>query len=116
MLRIDDIPQQVADDIQGCALIYLQKCGTIYIHSSIFLLKTDSFINQIPIYCTFVFCLQTIKMNLSLNLNPFFAKKVNPFSIKSEPILQNEPIRILYPFRSPFTKKAEYHFSVVLDG
>ena len=43
-------------------------------------------------------------MNLSLNLNPFFAKKVNPFSIKSEPILQNEPIRILYPFRSPFTK------------
>ena len=40
---------------------------------------------------------------LSLKLNPFFAKKVNPFSIKSEPILQNEPIRILYPFRSPFT-------------
>ena len=44
-------------------------------------------------------------MNLSLNLNPFFAKKVNPFSIKSEPILQNEPIRILDPFRSPFTKQ-----------
>ena len=44
-------------------------------------------------------------MNLSLNLNPFFAKKVNLFSIKSEPILQNEPIRILYPFRSPFTKQ-----------
>ena len=38
-------------------------------------------------------------MDLSLNLNPFFAKKVNPFSKKSEPILQNEPIRILYPFR-----------------
>ena len=35
---------------------------------------------------------------LSLELNPFFAKKVNQFSIKSEPILQNEPIRILYPF------------------
>ena len=44
-------------------------------------------------------------MNLSLSLNPFFAKKVNPFSIKSEPILQNEPIRILYPFRSPFTDR-----------
>ena len=51
-------------------------------------------------------------MNLSLNLNPFFAKKVNPFSIKSEPILQNEPIRILYPFRSPFTTKG--HQSVLL--
>ena len=35
-------------------------------------------------------------LNLSLNLNPF--------SKKSEPILQNEPIRILYPFHSPFTK------------
>ena len=44
-------------------------------------------------------------MNISLELNPFFAKKVNPFSIKSEPILQNEPIRILYPFHSPFTIK-----------
>ena len=29
MLRIDDIPQQVADDIQGFALIYLQKCDKI---------------------------------------------------------------------------------------
>ena len=29
---------------------------------------------------------------------------LNPFSIKSEPILQNEPIIILYPFRSPFTR------------
>ena len=29
MLRIDDIPQQVADDIQGYALIYLQKCDII---------------------------------------------------------------------------------------
>ena len=44
-------------------------------------------------------------MNLSLNLNPFFAKKVNPFSKKSELILQNEPIRILYPFRRLLTKK-----------
>ena len=44
-------------------------------------------------------------MNLSLNLNPFFAKKVNPFSIKSEPILQNEPIRILYPFVQLLTEK-----------
>ena len=30
--------------------------------------------------------------------------KLNPFCKKSEPILQNEPIRILYPFHSPFTK------------
>ena len=37
-------------------------------------------------------------------LKVFFMKKVNPFSIKSEPILQNESIRILYPFCSPFTK------------
>ena len=65
---------------------------------AIYELKTDSFIIQIPIYRTFVFCLQTIKMHLSL--------KLNPFSIKSEPILPNEPIRILYPFRSPFTKKS----------
>ena len=28
-LRADDIPQQVADDIQGYALIYWQKCGII---------------------------------------------------------------------------------------
>ena len=27
--RNDDIPQQVADDIQGCALIYLQKHSII---------------------------------------------------------------------------------------
>ena len=40
---------------------------------------------------------------LSLKLNPFFPKKVNPFSIKSEPILQNEPIRILYPFHQLLT-------------
>ena len=42
-----------------------------------------------------------------VKFEPIFAKKVNPFSIKSEPILQNEPIRILYPFRSPFTKPLE---------
>jgi len=35
-------------------------------------------------------------------LNPFFAKKVNPFFIKSE------PIRILYPFHSPFTIEKGY--------
>ena len=29
MLRIDDMPQQVADDIQGFALIYLRKCDII---------------------------------------------------------------------------------------
>ena len=29
MLRIDDIPQQVADDIQGFDLIYLPKCDII---------------------------------------------------------------------------------------
>ena len=51
-------------------------------------------------------------MNLSLNLNPFFAKKVNPFSIKSEPILQNEPIRILYPFRRLLTNKSNRIFAV----
>ena len=39
-----------------------------------------------------------------VKLEPIFCKKVNLFSIKSELILQNEPIRILYPFRSPFTK------------
>ena len=40
-----------------------------------------------------------------VKFEPVFCKKVNPFSKKSEPILQNEPIRILYPFRSSFTKK-----------
>ena len=35
----------------------------------------------------------------------YLSLKLNPFSKKSEPILQNEPIRILYPFRSPFTKR-----------
>ena len=35
---------------------------------------------------------------------------MNPFSIKSEPILQNEPIRILYPFHSPFTKMQSLPF------
>ena len=63
---------------------------------AIYELKTDSFIIQIPIYRTFVFCLQTIKMHLSLKLNHFLQK--------SEPILPNELLRILYPFRSPFTK------------
>ena len=29
MLRMDDIPKHVADDIQGYALIYLQKNGII---------------------------------------------------------------------------------------
>ena len=33
---------------------------------------------------------------LSLNLNPFFAEKVNLFSIKSEPILQNAPINLKF--------------------
>ena len=37
----------------------------------------------------------------------YLSLKLNPFSKKSEPILQNEPIRILYPFRSPFTKKKQ---------
>ena len=35
----------------------------------------------------------------------YLSLKLNLFFIKSEPILQNEPIRILYPFRSSFTKK-----------
>ena len=39
--------------------------------------------------------------------------KLNPFFIKSKPILQNEPIRILYPFRSPFTKEKPYHKGAV---
>ena len=43
-------------------------------------------------------------MHLFVKFEPNFCKKVNPFSIKSEPILQNEPIRILYPFRSPFPR------------
>ena len=38
MLRIDDIPQQVADDIQGYALIYWRKCGIIDVN----LFKEDS--------------------------------------------------------------------------
>jgi hypothetical protein len=29
MLRIDDIPQQVADDIQGYALILVRLCAII---------------------------------------------------------------------------------------
>ena len=31
----------------------------------------------------------------------YLSLKLNPFSKKSEPILQNEPIRILYPLLSP---------------
>ena len=37
-------------------------------------------------------------MHLFVKFEPIFLQK-------SEPILQNEPIRILYPFRSPFTEK-----------
>ena len=34
----------------------------------------------------------------------FLLLKLNPFSKKSEPVLQNEPIRILYPFHRLLTK------------
>ena len=49
--------------------------------------------------------LQTIKMHPFVKFEPIFLQIVNPFSKKSEPILQNEPFRILYPFRSPFAEK-----------
>ena len=42
-------------------------------------------------------------MYLSLNLNPFFAKN-EPISKKSEPIFQNEPIRIFVSY-SPITHR-----------
>ena len=40
MLRIDDIPQQVADGMQGYALICLQKCGIIALKGVILWQKT----------------------------------------------------------------------------
>ena len=51
-------------------------------------------------------------MHPFVKFEPIFCKKVNPFSKKSEPILQNEPIRILYPFHSPFTNK-DYNFDTI---
>ena len=54
-------------------------------------------------------------------MNPFFAKKANPLSKKSEPILQNEPIRILYPSHRLLTKRPlknglfSFYFRTVLE-
>ena len=43
ILRIDDIPQQVADDIQGCALIYLRKYGIICVKVRCFFVGIEGF-------------------------------------------------------------------------
>ena len=45
-------------------------------------------------------------MQLFVKFEPIFCKK-------SEPILQNEPIRILYPFRSPLTKIDKFRQKLV---